>query len=72
MSKGSPIGVMLRVALSLTGSRADAEDLVRESLIRAYRLLWPQPALRLDWLRCVSDRVGECELSPWLSWPRSD
>lgn len=31
------IGVMLRVALSLTGSRADAEDLVQESLIRAFR-----------------------------------
>ncbi len=33
------IPVMLRVALSLTGNRADAEDLVQESLIRAFRAL---------------------------------
>lgn len=33
------IPVMLRVAQSLTGSRADAEDLVQESLIRAFRAL---------------------------------
>lgn len=31
------IGVMLRVARSLTGNSTDAEDLVQESLIRAYR-----------------------------------
>ena len=29
--------VLLRVALTLTGSRADAEDLVQETLIRAFR-----------------------------------
>jgi RNA polymerase sigma-70 factor, ECF subfamily len=33
------IEVMLRVALSLTGRRADAEDLVQESLLRAYRAI---------------------------------
>lgn len=33
------IPVMLRVALSLTGNRADAEDLVQESLVRAFRAL---------------------------------
>lgn len=33
------IGVMLRVAVSLTGSHADAEDLVQESLIRAFRAM---------------------------------
>lgn len=33
------IEVMLRVALSLTRKRADAEDLVQESLIRAFRAL---------------------------------
>lgn len=33
------IEVMLRVALSLTRNRADAEDLVQESLLRAYRAL---------------------------------
>jgi RNA polymerase sigma-70 factor, ECF subfamily len=33
------IEVMLRVALSLTRRRADAEDLVQESLIRAFRAL---------------------------------
>ncbi|WP_226963571.1 sigma-70 family RNA polymerase sigma factor [Nostocoides sp. F2B08] len=33
------IEVMLRVALSLTRERADAEDLVQESLIRALRAL---------------------------------
>ncbi len=31
--------VMLRVALSLTGRRPDAEDLVQESLVRAYKAL---------------------------------
>lgn len=31
------IEVMLRVALSLTGNRADAEDLVQESLLRAFK-----------------------------------
>lgn len=31
------IEVMLRVALSLTANAADAEDLVQESLLRAYR-----------------------------------
>lgn len=31
------VAVMYRVALSLTGQPADAEDLVQESLIRAYR-----------------------------------
>lgn len=31
--------VMLRVAMSLTGRRADAEDLVQESLIRAFKAL---------------------------------
>ncbi|MGB0100370.1 MAG: RNA polymerase sigma factor [Nocardioides sp.] len=33
------IEVMLRVARSTTGSQADAEDLVQESLIRAFRAL---------------------------------
>lgn len=33
------IPVMLRVARTLTGSSADAEDAVQESLIRAYRAL---------------------------------
>jgi RNA polymerase sigma-70 factor (ECF subfamily) len=33
------IPVMLRVARTLTGSAADAEDVVQESLIRAYRAL---------------------------------
>lgn len=33
------IEVMLRVALSLTRNAADAEDLVQESLLRAYRSL---------------------------------
>ena len=33
------IEVMLRVALSLTHHAADAEDLVQESLLRAYRSL---------------------------------
>jgi len=33
------IPVLLRVARSLTGSAADAEDLVQETLIRAYRAL---------------------------------
>ncbi|MCA1783260.1 MAG: RNA polymerase sigma factor [Dermatophilaceae bacterium] len=33
------IEVMLRVALSLTRKQADAEDLVQESLIRAFRAL---------------------------------
>ena len=33
------IEVMLRVALGLTRHRADAEDLVQESLLRAYRAL---------------------------------
>ena len=31
--------VMLRVALSLTGRRPDAEDLLQESLVRAYKAL---------------------------------
>lgn len=30
---------MLRVALSLTGNQADAEDLVQDALLRAYRAL---------------------------------
>lgn len=33
------IEVMLRVAMGLTRNRADAEDLVQESLLRAYRAL---------------------------------
>lgn len=33
------IAVMLRVARSITGSNADAEDLVQESLVRAFRSL---------------------------------
>lgn len=33
------IPVLLRVALTLTGSAADADDLVQETLIRAYRAL---------------------------------
>ncbi len=33
------IEVMLRVARSITGSAADAEDLVQESLVRAFRAL---------------------------------
>lgn len=33
------IAVMLRVAQSITGNRPDAEDLVQESLIRAFRAL---------------------------------
>lgn len=33
------IPVLLRVARSLTGSAADAEDLVQETLIRAYRAM---------------------------------
>lgn len=33
------IPVMFRVALSLTGHRSDAEDLVQESLLRAFRAL---------------------------------
>ncbi|WP_407317486.1 RNA polymerase sigma factor [Isoptericola halotolerans] len=33
------IPVMLRVARSITGSEADAEDLVQESLVRAFRAL---------------------------------
>ncbi len=33
------IAVMLRVALTLTANRPDAEDLVQESLLRAYRAL---------------------------------
>ncbi len=33
------IPVLLRVAYTLTGSAADAEDLVQETLIRAYRAL---------------------------------
>ncbi len=33
------IDVMLRVALSLTRNKADAEDLVQESLVRAFRAL---------------------------------
>ena len=40
------IEVMLRVALSLTRNRADAEDVVQESLLRAYRALD-----RLRWAR---------------------
>lgn len=31
--------VLLRVAVTLTGSRADAEDLVQETLIRAFRAI---------------------------------
>ncbi len=33
------IEVLLRVALSITASKADAEDLVQESLLRAYRAI---------------------------------
>ncbi len=33
------IEVMLRVALSITSSQADAEDLVQESLLRAYKAI---------------------------------
>jgi RNA polymerase sigma-70 factor (ECF subfamily) len=33
------IDVMLRVALSLTGNHADAEDLVQDALLRAYRAI---------------------------------
>ena len=33
------IEVMLRVALSITSNKADAEDLVQESLLRAYRAI---------------------------------
>lgn len=33
------IPVLLRVSMSLTGSAADAEDVVQETLIRAYRAL---------------------------------
>ena len=33
------LAVLLRVALTLTGSRADAEDLVQETVIRAFRAL---------------------------------
>ncbi len=35
------IDVLLRVARTLTGSWADAEDLVQDTLIRAYRGLGP-------------------------------
>ena len=33
------VEVLLRVALSLTGNRADAEDLVQETVIRAWRAI---------------------------------
>lgn len=33
------IGIIFRVALSLTGQRADAEDLVQDTLVRAYRAI---------------------------------
>lgn len=33
------IAIIFRVALSLTGQRADAEDLVQDTLVRAYRAI---------------------------------
>lgn len=57
------LGVLLRVARRLTGSPADAEDLVQETLIRAYRAIdrfdgrypraWLLTILRRTWLNMV-------------------
>lgn len=39
---------MLRVALGLTKNRQDAEDLVQEALVRAFRAIVVRPLSGLD------------------------
>jgi RNA polymerase sigma-70 factor (ECF subfamily) len=52
-------GALFRVASRFTGSRADAEDLVQETCLRAYRHMAKVQALQnpLTWLLCVLRRL---------------
>jgi RNA polymerase sigma-70 factor (ECF subfamily) len=50
---------LFRVAVRFTGSRADAEDLVQETCLRAYRHIDRVEALEnpLTWLLCILRRI---------------
>jgi RNA polymerase sigma-70 factor (ECF subfamily) len=51
--------VLFRVAVRFTGSRADAEDLVQETCLRAYRHIARVATLEspLTWLLCILRRL---------------
>lgn len=56
-------GSIFNIALRVTGSAADAEDVAQETLVRAWRALPPSGPLRLRaWLATVTTRLALNEL----------